>query len=228
MRKNRIVGTSTNCSADCGSRRDVLVGSLLGNKQGAYRRNGGRPPAVPPSPAQERQESARRRGVDDLVHCVPLCLVVVVVVVFVVVSDARATVCVSTPVMTMQQSLRTNGGRSPGSQDSQRPRHPPALDNEELLVIEGYQKIQKRNLQTAENICKLQGGSWKYCPGMTASLHNGHDNNQVHELCLDRHGHVSLKITGTSNNLVQELCLDRHGHMPLKTGTSITLSKNCV
>ena len=58
--------------------------------------------------------------------CVVLCCVVcaVVVVVVVVVSDACSTVCLSTAVMPMQQSLKLIGGGSPGSRDSRRPRHP--------------------------------------------------------------------------------------------------------
>ena len=50
------------------------------------------------------------------------------------------------------ESLRLIGGRSPGSQDSRQPRHPRALDDEELFIIEGFKK-------SAENRddCKIQG-----------------------------------------------------------------------
>ena len=41
--------------------------------------------------------------------------------------------------------------------DSRRPRHPRALDDEELFVVEGSQKITWRNVPTAENSAKYKG-----------------------------------------------------------------------
>ena len=81
--------------------------------------------------------------------------VVVVVVVVVVVSDV-STVCMSTAVMTMQQSLRPIGGRSPGSRDSGGPRHLPSPRRRRTLRRRGLPKINWRNMPTAENICENQ------------------------------------------------------------------------
>ena len=50
----------------------------------------------------------------------------------------------STPV-TATHSLRLIGGRSPGSQDSRRPRHPRALDDEELFIVEGSKNSTRAN-----------------------------------------------------------------------------------
>ena len=61
---------------------------------------------------------------DCIIVVVVCCVVCAVVVVVVVVSDACSTVCLSTAVMPMQQSLKLIGGGSPGSRDSRRPRHP--------------------------------------------------------------------------------------------------------
>ena len=55
------------------------------------------------------------------------------------------------------ESPRLIGGRSPGRRDSRR-----ALDDEELFVVEGSQKIHWRNVQTAENVCQVQGANGKH------------------------------------------------------------------
>ena len=55
------------------------------------------------------------------------------------------------------ESLRLVGGRSPGSQTPGDLANPRALDNEELFIVEGSQKITWRNVPTAENSAKYKG-----------------------------------------------------------------------
>ena len=69
--------------------------------------------------------------------------------VVVVVSNACSTVCMSTAVMTMQQSLRPIGVRSPGSPDS-RPRHLPSR-------IKHGKKLLSCNPETEVTPCLMQG-----------------------------------------------------------------------
>ena len=60
-------------------------------------------------------------------HCKRITAVAAAAAVVAIVFDVCSTVCLSTAVMTMQQSPRLIGGGSPGSQDSRRPRHPSCL-----------------------------------------------------------------------------------------------------
>ena len=77
-------------------------------------------------------------------------VVVVVVMVVVIVSDTCSTVCMSTAVMTMQQSLRPIGSRSPGSRDSRRPATPPSR-------IKHRKNSSQAILKQRQSACQIQG-----------------------------------------------------------------------
>ena len=83
------------------------------------------------------------------------CWLLLLVVVIVVVSDACLDVYVQNDMAMQRQSLRLIGGRSPGSQDSWRPRHLPSR------VKHG--RIFSCKTETRPHACPTQG-LMKECP----------------------------------------------------------------
>ena len=145
--------------------------------------------------------------------------------------------CLSTPLsrakgQTCHKIHASTGSLTPGSSTPGVSATPRALDHQELLIIEGSKTKTARQLNHLHGFLRICGArprspplslhdghdnnqvhelhlwknSFRTVWATTASLHKGHDNNQVHELCLGRQGHVSLK-NGHVNNLVQELQL---------------------
>ena len=68
------------------------------------------------------------------------------------------------------KSLRLIGGRSPERLTPGDPAILRALDNEELFVVEGSQKIHWRNAPTAKKTPKIQGARRKNCPDFNVKL----------------------------------------------------------
>ena len=105
------------------------------------------------------------------------------------------------------ESLRLIGGGSPGSQDSRRPRHPLALDNEELFVVEGSKK-------PPSGVCRLLKDCKKY---------KGDRGNTVHvfeeKLLGDRSihcAHLSIQEANVGNTA-------RGASSPVKPGKNMPL-----
>ena len=83
--------------------------------------------------------------------------------------------CAWPQLTTMQrQSLRLIGGRSPGSQDSRRPRSLPALDDSQLRVIEGSSRTSPHKQRTSTTQQKLH--LWNF----NGFYHRFHS----HRICL--------------------------------------------
>ena len=95
------------------------------------------------------------------------CRCVVLLLLF----GTRLDVCYghSTPV-TATQSLRLIGGRSPGSQDSRRPRHPLSPRRRRTLHRRGLQKLNSRKLRTAGKVCRYRGLAGENCPNFHMKL----------------------------------------------------------
>ena len=88
-----------------------------------------------------------------------------------VVWDTTWCVCYghSTPVIAAQ-SLRLIGGRSPGSQDSRRPRHLPSPRRRRTLHRRGLRKTQLAQTSDSWESLQIQGARRKNCPNFHMKL----------------------------------------------------------